>query len=670
MSGSLGENQAFASRIYIFAGAALALVAGAVWFFQSRPSSEQEIRRVLLISIDTCRADYLSCYGYGRETTPNIDAVAREATVFNRVVAPVPLTLPSHSSMLTGAIPPYHGVHHNIGYRLGKSNVTIAEILQQNGYRTGAIISSFVLNAKFGLDQGFDSYNDDFVEPIKSFPHNERRGAEASRFACEWLERHRHEPFFLFLHYYDPHHAYDPPEPFSRIFSDNLYAGEIAYSDYCIGRVIRKLKELDLYDSTLLIITSDHGESFGEHSEELHGFFIYQSTINVPLIIRVPGGPRGKRVDETVGLVDIVPTICSLVGITPSSVLRGRDLSCYIRRKGPKEKEQRYIYCESLIPTEYECGPLLGVVSGRWKYIQSPRQELYDLGKDPCENENLAEKQPKRTRLMQEHLKLILQEQVRSNESDDEFVLDEESKRRLESLGYVGGDISEDFEFDSTRDDPKDWVNVHGWLKTAMGFIRFKQYSEAEELCNKIIAEQPGYVLNSFLLGEIALGRTNISECIGHYSKFLSQIEDGNEGHYKSASFLISYVQQAYNGLGMAFAEKEDFDRAIVHYNRALQIDSDSAEIHYNLGNLFVSQKKLNDAIKYYNKALEIAPDFPDAHYNLGNALLEQEEFEEAIIHYNRAIRLKPDWREPRQNLAVAENRKRQSEETKPSWLR
>ncbi len=204
--------------------ALLAVVVGAVWFLLKSYFWPKEIRHIVLISIDTCRADYLGCYGYSRKTSPNIDAVAAEGILFNHAVAPVPLTLPAHCSMLAGTIPPYHGVHHNIGYRLDESNTTIAEILRGNGYTTGAIVSSFVLDAQFGLDQGFDTYNDHFVEPVPFSDRNERRGGEASRFASAWLEKHQNEPFFLFLHYYDPHFPYDPPEPFASAFADDLYA--------------------------------------------------------------------------------------------------------------------------------------------------------------------------------------------------------------------------------------------------------------------------------------------------------------------------------------------------------------------------------------------------------------------------------------------------------------
>jgi arylsulfatase A-like enzyme len=645
----------------------LVIALAAAWLFLRLDFSPTNPCNVILISIDTCRADYLGCYGYPHRITPNIDAIAEEAVLFDYALTPVPLTLPAHASMLTGTIPPYHGVHYNIGYRLVESNLTVAEILRQNRYATGAIISSFVLDARFGLAQGFDSYNDRFVEPIESFYRSERRGDEASRFACTWLEKHRDEPFFLFLHYYDPHTEYNPPEPFATIFKDNLYAGEVAYTDYCVGQVIKKLKDLNIYDSTLLIITSDHGESLFEHSEYEHGYFIYQSTVHVPLIIRVPGGPRGKRVRETVGLIDIVPTICSMLGITPPSTTHGTDLSGFLGKKGEAKKNERYIYCESLLPTRYGCSPLLGVVNDRWKYIQAPTPELYDLNKDPGEKKNLADKDPKRCRFLQNHLKLILNEQLRTDRSGDKFVLDEEARRRLESLGYVAGvGLSEDFEFGSTKGDPKDSIRLHEQIMLIRTLIKNKQYSKAEAICNQILAERPEHILNSFLLGQIALGRNNVAESVTHFSQFLSQADAaGGYSEGESLHFLRMYIGKAHNNLGMAFARQENFDRAITHYKKALEIDPDFANVYYNLGNIFLKRGELNEAIKHYTKALDLAPDLPEAHLNLGNTLFKRGKLEEAIAHYNKAIKLRPNYREALQNLQVAQSLKSQTE-TKP----
>ena len=546
------------------------------WVLLGPVLSKKEIRNVVLISIDTCRADHLSCYGYSRKTTANIDAVAAKGILFNHVVASAPFTLPSHSSMLTGTVPPYHGVHGNIGYQLDESNVTLAEILKQNGYATGAVISSFVLDAQFGLDQGFDYYNDDFVQPISGFYHNERRGGEATRFANEWLTENKNEPFFLFLHYYDPHDGYQPPEPFATEFKDNLYAGEIAYVDHCIGQVIEKLKALDLYNSTLLIITSDHGEGLNEHLERTHGYFIYHSTVHVPIIIKIPGVSKGRKIDSVAGLVDIVPTVCSLLNITPGSVMQGKDLSPLFMGKSEAESQQRYIYCESFDPTQYGCNPLLGVVDGRWKYIQAPRQELYDLVEDVGEKENLIHKHPKLARVMQDNLKLILQEQVRTNLSGTQFALDDENRKRLESLGYIGisSGASESFEFDDTKDDPKDWIRLSQQVMLVNSYLKVKQYDTAETIIRRMIAEKPEYLPSYFMLGRIAFEQNNIDESITHFSGFLSRVDKADDQSHKAdlSHYLNQYIYRAHSYLGDALAGQGKINLAIANYEKALDL--------------------------------------------------------------------------------------------------
>ncbi|UCF42983.1 MAG: sulfatase, partial [Planctomycetota bacterium] len=385
----------------------LLLVAVGGWLVLRLGILRREVRRVVLISIDTCRADYLSCYGYPRSTTPNIDRLARQSVLFTNVITPIPTTLPAHCSMLTGTIPPYHGVHYNVGYRLGQSNVTLAEILRPMGFTTAAFISAFVLDSDFGLDQGFDTYDDSFEEIRRNIFGSERRAGETSRLAIEWLQqRDKGEKFFLFLHYYDPHLEYEPPEPFASEFADNLYAGEIAYTDYCIDLVIDKLKELGVYDSTLIIVTSDHGEMLGEHGEPDHGYFIYESAINVPLIFKLPRRNEGRKVDGVADIIDIVPTICGMVGADVPPAVRAKDLSVFFG-SGRPGREERHLYCESMMPTRYNASSLLGVVTDRFKYIQTTRPELYDLVEDPNETNNLAERQPHQGRILQDRLKQI-----------------------------------------------------------------------------------------------------------------------------------------------------------------------------------------------------------------------------------------------------------------------
>ena len=443
---------------------------------------------VILISIDTCRADYLSCYRPDRATTPHIDALAGHATLFENAVSPVPITLPAHCSMLTGLIPPVHGVRNQPGYALPAVIPTLPEILRTKGYQTGAIVSSYVMDHGNGLAQGFDTYNDDFRDGRSHGWGNERVGDKTSAAAVEWLGQHADgEPFFLFLHYYDPHLPYEPPEPFAGQFPDDPYAGEVAFTDHCIGTVLAELKALGLYDDALIIITADHGEMLGEHGEESHQFFIYESAIKVPLLIKLPGQRDPRRVEEVVGLVDIVPTVCGLTG-SGRGLWEGQDLTAMLT-DGPARprRGRRYVYTESTTPLSYGANPLLGQVGRQWKYIQTTRPELYDLLADPGETQNLVADRPHIARDLQIRVE-ELTGTVADGGSDREAEISDEQRERLESLGYVGDTATAGpAVFDPTREDPKDLIDVH------IAFQRTLELDDvqAEALIREFLAERP-----------------------------------------------------------------------------------------------------------------------------------------------------------------------------------
>jgi arylsulfatase A-like enzyme/Flp pilus assembly protein TadD len=631
------------SKIHIFTILLLVILIGiAAWFFLEG-RGRGKIRNVLLISIDTCRADHLSCYGYiRRTTTPNIDAVAEEGIVFENVVSPIPLTLPAHSSMLTGTIPPYHGVHDNIDYRLGQPNVTVAEILKDNGCTTAAIISSFVMDSQFGLDQGFDSYNDRFDEEHYIGDFSERKAEETSRHAIKWLEEYCHQPFFLFLHYYDPHFPYEPPEPFKSDFPRDTYAGEIAYTDHCIGQVIEKVKSLDIYDSTLIIITADHGEGREEHGEKTHGYFIYQSCLKVPLIVRLPGRHKPRRIGDVVGLIDIAPTILGALGLAIPQEMAGKNLLSSLINKNPVD-EDRYIYCESLLPTQYQCNSLLGIVNNRFKYIQTTRPELYDLSKDPHELNNLANQQQQIGRVLQDRLKQILEEQVRGAGSDSKFALDSESKTRLESLGYVsGGNIDESFEFNQTKSDPKDYINFHQNKRIVTTYMFLGRLKQAKELCAQMISEHPDIAFTYFLLGDIALNEKEFDKAVTYFFQALR---------------LDPKYWKAQKGLGVAFFNLKQLDEAIKHYKEALLLKPDGSTIYYELGAAYAHQEKLDDAIKCWNEALKYGSD-PKVHKDLADALNHQGKADEAIGHWQESLKLDGDNAKVHADLAHALTRK------------
>ncbi len=631
---------------------ALVLVVGGVTWFLLRPDiSQKQVRNVLLISVDTCRADRLSCYGFSRKTTPNIDSIAQEGLLFENALTPIPLTLPAHSSMLTGTYPPYHGVHDNLDYQLAESNVTLAEILREHRYTTGAIVSTFILDAQFGVDQGFDSYNDKFEEPIGLRDDKERRGGEASRFACSYLEEHRDELFFLFLHYFDPHTAYEPPEPFATTYADDLYTGEIAYADHCIGQVMEKLKSLDLYDSTLIIIVGDHGEGLGEHGEAQHGYYIYQCTARVPFIIRPPGNRKSKKIDDVVSLVDVVPTILSYLGVRVPAHVQGKDLSGYSGSK--VESEERYVYCESFTATKYGCNPLLGLVSERWKYIDTTRPELYDLVHDPHEEKNLVEGEAKRARFMRGQLQEMVNQLIGPESADGRLELDEQSRRRLESLGYVGtAAVKAALELDPNKSDPKDLIGYHEYKIKAGSLIYRKRFDEAKTVCEKMLVEWPHIPDTHLELGRLTFKKGEFAESIVHNSRYLALISQPDVQHPESSAFDPKKpTLMAHKNLGGAYHKLGLLDKAVEHYSAALHVKPDRPDVHNNLGVVYFELGEFDKAIKHWREVLRLEADWLQVYDNLAIVLYKQGRIDEAITHWTEALRLKPDWTEVRNKL-------------------
>ena len=623
-----------------------------------RAERRSEIQQVILISIDTCRADHLSCYGFNRETTPHVDAVAREGILFLNTVSPVPLTLPAHSSMLTGTIPAYHGVHDNMEYQLGSSNISLPEILREKGFKTAGIVSSFVLDKQFGLDQGFDSYNDHFEQEHSYLQISERQGEETTRLANAWLEGNKQERFFLFLHYYDPHTDYRPPEPFATTFKDNLYAGEIAYTDHCIGQVIDKLKQLGIYDSALIVIVGDHGEGLGQHGEDEHSFFIYQSTVKIPLIIKPPRWGKAQRVQEIVGLIDIVPTILGYLNLPAPMPLPGEDLRKYYEAKS-SARQPRYLICESLYPTKYGCNPLLGLVSDPWKYIYTTNEELYQLEEDPDETINLAGQESNRARFMRNMLELLLGEQRRMEQKDNVLTLDAQSRARLESLGYVSGRTVEDFKLQPDKPDPKRYIGFHRLSHKYKIAIESKQFEQAKGICAKMLEEYPNGSEIYYLWGYAAFEQGVIEEAMANFGKFLQAEPDNFKGNYRMGLALMrvnkpteaaAYFTRAlqsdpddymvHGNLALALSQQGEYKQAELHYLEVLRLHPGDGGAHANLGVSLVMQDRIDEAIYHYQQALKINPKDTQTCVNLGKALAQQQNLDDAMVYWSRALQL------------------------------
>ena len=598
-----------------------------LWFLRRSGISPERIRNVLLISIDTCRADYLSCYGYKSKTTPNIDALAAQGILFENAISPIPQTLPAHSSMLTGTIPPYHGVHDNFGsYLADESNVTLAEILKGAGFTTAAAISALPLDSEFGIGQGFDNYYDSFGRVFQGERVQQRQGGETTDLTLKWLETNKDKRFFFFLHYFDPHAAYEPPEPFASRFASNLYAGEIAYTDHCIGRVLDKLKELDLYDSTLVIITSDHGEMLGEHGELTHTYFIYQAAIKVPLIFKLPGQNKSARIKSIVGLIDIVPTVCGLLNIETPKNVQGVDLFASLKG-GNTSAQDRHIFCESLFPTKYKANSLLGVVNNRYKYIRTTRPELYDLIADPGESNNLVEKEQKLVRIMQDKLAQMLEQSVRKASPDSKVQVDPEIVEKLGTLGYVAGVATVDFSFDQTKDDPKDLVKYNSLASQLLSSLQLMEDEKVELYARQMIQLRPDLPMPYESLGLLAKKQKDYPKAIVSFQKAI-EIDPNRALPYE-------YRGTVYNRMGK-------YDQGIRDFSKVIELDPSSTNAYSVRGAAYLKTGKYDQGLRDLSKVIELDPSSTDAYNMRGETYLKMGKYDQGIRDFSKVIELDP----------------------------
>src|SRR5947199_1950917 len=395
---------------------------------------------VVFIAIDTLRPDHLGCYGDKQIRTPNIDTLAADGTRFERAYTAVPVTLPSHTVIFTGTYPTLSGVHDFAANKLSPTQATLASVLKDNGYTTGAVIGSAVLDSRVGLNHGFDFCYVQFdFNPLQesNLDEMERPGNIVADVTLDWLSKNYQKKFFLWMHLYDPHYPYRPPAPYSEEYRDRPYDGEIAFADAQVGRLIEFLKNKGLYQNTLIILSGDHGESLGEHGEKTHGFFIYNATLHVPLIIHLPMGVHAGTVPNLVNLADLMPTVLDALNIQIPSQVQGRNLLPLMRTT--QQDETRSLYAETFLPRlHFNWSELRGVETENYHFIDAPKPELYDLRKDPGETHNLFAEKKAVTEEMRVRLAKLIQQYTAGQELAEKTGLDPVLMERLKSLGYAG----------------------------------------------------------------------------------------------------------------------------------------------------------------------------------------------------------------------------------------
>jgi arylsulfatase A-like enzyme len=449
------------------------------------------VSRVVVVTLDTTRADRIGCYGYDKAATANLDRLAEEGVLFEQAVAQAATTLPSHCTIFTGLYPQDHGVRYNLVFNLAPEAVTLAEILKENGFATAAFPATYILHQRHGLNQGFDTYIDPPRVPRDAVGHPDdimRPAGDGVDLALEWLDEHGGEKLFIWLHLYDPHAPYAPPFPHSARFRDRPYDGEIAYADAQLGRFLERLRKDPQWDETLVVVAGDHGEGLHDHGERFHSYLLYETTQRVPLIIRAPGaGPA--RVAEPVVLADIMPTILDMTGIEPPAALRGISL-------GPAlaggELPRRDLYFESLSGAlNYGWAELKGIRYGSWKLIDSLSPELFDLAEDPEEMSNVAAMEPDRL----DELRTALEElgaPLEGAEIDAEVqdaVMDRETEAFLASLGYVGA--SAGGSSGESAPHPRELVDLASEMLAAQAAIASRSWAYVEELCRYVLSRDP-----------------------------------------------------------------------------------------------------------------------------------------------------------------------------------
>jgi arylsulfatase A-like enzyme/cytochrome c-type biogenesis protein CcmH/NrfG len=443
---------------------------------------------IIFVSIDTLRADHLPAYGYDKVRTPAIDALAADGVLFERAYAHVPQTLPSHASILSGLLPFQTGVRDNVGFAVGKDVPLLPEMLRAHGYATGGVVSSYVLRAETGIDRGFDFYDSKMPEaaPDQPIGQIERPGLDSLKIAERWMSGLRSPRFFLFFHIYEPHRPYDPPARFKQYAP---YDGEIAFSDEIVGNLFDWLKARGWYDSATIVLFSDHGEGLGDHGEQEHGLFLYDSTIRVPLVIKLPGERRGgARVSTPVEEIDLVPTVLDLIGAPRAADMHGRSLRGLLDGTG-KTLPPAGFYAEALYGRyHYGWSELYALTDARYRYIKAPRPELYDLDRDPAELTNLAPERPQTAAAMRGALDRILSGATVSAPG----AVSAEARERLQALGYIGAgtDVAPETPGESLPD-PKDKVGVLEQHRQAVEFAARREYDKSIAILQDILHDNP-----------------------------------------------------------------------------------------------------------------------------------------------------------------------------------
>jgi arylsulfatase A-like enzyme/tetratricopeptide (TPR) repeat protein len=616
-------------------------------FGANTPPAHKTLPNVILITIDTVRANHVGCYGAKDAQTPTLDALAHDGIVFERAISQVPLTWPSHTAILTGLDPFQNGVQDFTGQPLEPRFRSIAQAFQEHGYATGAVVSAFVLDRSWGLARGFDFYDDAF--PAQAFANRDlglvdRRASESVTRALAWLQKNPRRPFFFWLHLYDPHSPYDPPEPYRTQYRNHPYDGEIAYADHELGRLITWLKRNQLYDRTAIVFLSDHGESLGEHGEQEHGFFVYNSTVHIPLIVKPPAGSgfRPGRVSRPVQTTAVPSTLLRLAGIHD-------EMEKQVQSKGlllPGSETDGEAYSETFYPfSSFGWSPLHALETSRYHYIDAPEPELYDLTADPEEKNNLAAQQTATVAVLRAKVEARLLDHPFVATHAGGFEISPDALEKLRALGYTAyrSPVSAEA-LASGLPDPKGKLWEFNSTLKAEDALQGGEVDRAVELLSPVQEKDPKMYVIPFLLGEAALRKQDWTRAAEQLQRCMD---------------LNPNFDSAMTGLARALAKLGRVDEAKDWLKKATGANPDNYRAWYELG-LLEAESDPAAAQSSYEKAIAIQPNFSVGQRELGMLLFNQKNYAAALPKFEKAIALGLDDAPLYNFLGICYNQTRQ----------
>jgi choline-sulfatase len=628
------------------------------------PASAAPPPNIILITLDTTRADRMGFLGSPLGLTPNLDALAKQSTIFVRAYSHVPLTTASHATILTGTYPQFSGVN-DFGKPLLPALPYLPDILHKRGYRTAAFVGSLVLDpiggTAPGFDRGFDTYEAGFRTRRSGedrYHTLERRAGDVVARALAWLKKGPREPFFLWVHLYDAHDPYDPPAPYATRYAKDPYDGEVAYVDATVGKLLAALRTQGLYDASLIAVMADHGEAFGEHGERTHGIFLYDETIHVPLLFKLPAEqPGSKRIDTRVGLVDVTPTVLQIVGIPVPAAMQGESLLGMIKRasqplqlrnsEGGSQMQvtpfpDRPAYAETDYPRRaFGWSALRSLRVSKYLFIEAPQRELYDQPADPAASHNLATDSPAVSDTLAVQVEDFRRKTSGAGNTTPAAGLDSQQAAQLSALGYIASDTGAPNGKANGQQgiDPKGKIEIANQLHDALLDVEEARYAEAIPRLEKVLADQPQMGIAQMHLGTAYTRLKNYKAALPPLLKAVELQPDSGMAHYE---------------LGLALFETGDWQNAAPQFEVAVAHAPRWADAQFSLASVYARIDRVPEAMDHLRTTLELNPDHFRANLLRGRILALQGDAAAALPNLEKAVSLDPKSIEAHQFLADA----------------